>query len=186
MVALGVGVFVGTDVDDLLVLTLLFLAARSVGLPSVRQIVVGQFLGIAALVLGAAAIAAGLLAVPGKWVGLLGLVPLALGIRGFVARSDDHSPVTATSAASIALLTVANGADNLAVYVPLFRTISFVDSLLVCAVFALMVGVWLALASWLGGHQRIVAAVERFGSWIVPAVFCVIGIAVILRSGLLR
>ena len=44
------GVFAGTNVDDIIVLTVLFLAARTSGRPRPWQIWVGQYAGIAVLV----------------------------------------------------------------------------------------------------------------------------------------
>lgn len=74
------GVFAGTDVDDLVVLTVLFLTARATGRPRPWQIWVGQYLGIGVLVTVSALAALGPTLVPDRWVGLLGLVPLGLGV----------------------------------------------------------------------------------------------------------
>jgi cadmium resistance protein CadD (predicted permease) len=179
-IAAAVGIFAGTDIDDLIVLTVLFLAGRATGRPRARDIVTGQYLGIAALVAASAAAALGLLVIPDRWVGLLGLVPLALGIRGLLARHDREQPV-ATGVLPIAALTIANGADNISVYVPLFRAIGPGAAALTVGTFAVMVAVWLALAYWLGSHRRIVEGVERFGHWLVPVVFIVIGLILISR-----
>jgi cadmium resistance protein CadD (predicted permease) len=180
-IAAAVAVFAGTDIDDLIVLTVLFLAGRAAGRPRARDIVTGQYLGIAALVVASAAAALGLLVIPDRWVGLLGLVPLALGIRGLLAARDNEQQPVATGVLSIAALTIANGADNISVYVPLFRGIGPGASALTIGTFAVMVAVWLALAYWLGSHRRIVEAVERFGHWLVPVVFIVIGLLLIAR-----
>ena len=182
----AVGVFAGTDVDDIIVLTVLFLAGRVAGRPTKVHVIVGQYLGIAALVAVSAIAAVGLLIVPQRWIGLLGLVPIALGIRGLVAAATDRdsdTPVAAAGVLSVAAVTVANGADNLSVFIPLFRTIGLGDSLLTVAVFAVMVAVWLAAAFWLGSHTRVVALVERFGHWLVPVVFVAIGALILIRSG---
>jgi len=180
-VATAVAIFAGTDIDDLIVLTVLFLAGRATGRPRPRDIVTGQYLGIAALVAASAAAALGLLVIPDRWVGLLGLVPLALGIRGLLAARQQRETVKATGMLPIAALTIANGADNMSVYVPLFRGIGPAASALTIGTFAVMVAVWLALAYWLGSHRRMVEAVERFGHWLVPVVFIVIGLVLIAR-----
>lgn len=184
-VATAVGVFAGTDVDDIIVLTVLFLAGRVTGRPTRLHVIAGQYLGIAALVAVSAIAAVGLLVVPQRWIGLLGLAPIALGIRGLVGAATDRdgdTPVTAAGVLSVAAVTIANGADNLSVYIPLFRTLGPRDSLLTVAVFAVMVAVWLAAGFWLGGHKRVVALVERFGRWLVPVVFVAIGTLILIRS----
>jgi cadmium resistance protein CadD (predicted permease) len=190
VVGTALGVFVGTDIDDIVVLTVLFLASRATGVPSGRQIAGGQYLGIAALLAVSAVAAAGLIIVPARWIGLLGLVPLAIGLWGLIRRASateeaPDAPVTAAGALSVAAVTIANGADNLSVYIPLLRTIGVGDGLLTAAVFAVMIAVWLALGAWLSSHRRIVEAVGRFGGWLVPAVFVAIGVLIVIRSGLL-
>ncbi|PRY30119.1 cadmium resistance transporter [Pseudosporangium ferrugineum] len=80
------GIFAGTNVDDLIVLTVLFLAARATGRPPAWQVWVGQYAGIAALVAVSGLAAVGLTIVPDPWTGLLGLVPVALGVRGLIGR----------------------------------------------------------------------------------------------------
>jgi cadmium resistance transport/sequestration family protein len=186
-VAAAVGVFAGTNVDDLIVLTVLFLSSRAGGRPKAWQIVAGQYAGIGVLVALSAAAALGLVLVPDEWVGLLGLVPIGLGVRGLVAAIRDGgeqaAPVVATGLIAVAGVTVANGADNIAVYTPLFRTLGLAGSLVTVAVFAVLVGVWCAAAAWLGSHRRVVGIVERFGHWLVPAVFITIGVIIVAESG---
>ncbi|GAA3443306.1 cadmium resistance transporter [Planomonospora venezuelensis] len=184
-------VFAGTNVDDLIVLTVLFLSSRAGGRPRPWQIVGGQYAGIAVLVAISAVAALGLTVVPDAWVGLLGLLPLGLGLwglRGAVrpgGGDGDGSPVIATGLLTVAGVTVANGADNISVYTPVFRTTGLAASLVTVAVFAVLVAVWCAAGSWLGSHRRVVAAVERSGHWLVPVVFIVIGAVIVLESGVL-
>lgn len=186
LIATAIGIFVGTDLDDLIVLTVLFLAGRTTRSPRVRDVVAGQYLGIGALVAASAAVALGLLVVPDRWVGLLGLIPFALGIRGLLTArrhtEGDQAPVAATGTLSIAAVTIANGADNISVYVPLFREIGAGAGALTVGVFAVMVAVWLAVAYWLGSRRRVIQTVERFGRWLVPVVFIAIGVLLITRS----
>jgi cadmium resistance protein CadD (predicted permease) len=177
-------VFAGTDVDDLAILVVLFLAARSTGRPRPGQIVAGQYLGVAALLAVSAVAALGLLVIPDEWVGLLGLIPIGLGCYELFARDDhDDAPGRARGTVSVAFVTVANGADNLAVYTPLLRTYGLGDSLILIAVFAVMVGVWCALAAALGGHPRVVSLMERYGERVVPVVFIAVGVLIIATSG---
>ena len=181
--------FAGTNVDDLIVLTVLFLSARASGRPRPWQIWVGQYAGIAVLVGVSALAALGLALVPDEWVGLLGLVPIALGGWGLIGAfrngADDESPVVAGNAFAVAGVTIANGADNIAVYTPMFRTLGAGNSVVVVLVFAVLVAVWCAAASWLGSHRRIIDLVRRYGHWLVPLVFIAIGLIILLESGVL-
>ena len=180
------GVFAGTNVDDLVVLTVLFLAARATGRPRPWAIWAGQYLGIATLVAVSLLAALGLTLLPDRWVGLLGLVPIALGIKGLIAAVRDGGggdpPVPAAGVLPIAGVTIANGADNIAVYTPVFRTSDAAGVVVMLAVFAVLVAVWCVAASWLGSHRRIIAVVERYGHWLVPLVFIAIGALILAES----
>jgi cadmium resistance transport/sequestration family protein len=185
----AVGVFIGTNIDDLIVLTVLFLSSRAGGRPRQWQIWAGQYTGIGALTAVSVIAALGLTVLPDQWVGLLGLIPFMLGVRGLVgaarARADGReSPVTvATGMLSVAGVTIANGADNVSVYTPMFHTIGLTGSLVTVAVFAVLVGVWCLAGSWLGSHKKIIDVVEKYGQWIVPVVFMLIGAVIVLESG---
>jgi cadmium resistance protein CadD (predicted permease) len=80
--AAAAGMFAGTNVDDMIVLTVLFLSSRASGSPRLWQIWAGQYAGIAVLVLVSLVAAVGLTLVPDEWVGLLGFVPFAFGGQG--------------------------------------------------------------------------------------------------------
>ncbi|MFC4592106.1 cadmium resistance transporter [Sphaerisporangium corydalis] len=186
-VATAAGMFAGTNVDDLIVLTVLFLSARAAGAPRVWQIWAGQYLGVGALVVVSVVAALGLTVVPDAWAGLLGLVPFALGVRGLVrairGSGDDPSPVVAGGLLPVMGVTVANGADNISVYTPVFRAVGAGATAATIAVFAAGVAVWCVAGSLLGSHTKVIAVVERHGRWIVPVVFVAIGTFIVTESG---
>ncbi|MFC0029517.1 cadmium resistance transporter [Micromonospora chaiyaphumensis] len=189
--AAAAGVFAGTNVDDIIVLTVLFLSARAAGKPRRWQIWAGQYGGIGALVAISAVAALGLTIVPDRWVGLLGLIPFGLGVRGLIGairrRNDEELPTPAVASGLLSVMgvTIANGADNISVYTPMFRTIGPAASLITVAVFALGVAVWCLAGSWLGSHRSVVNVIERYGHWIVPGVFMLIGTVIVIESGVL-
>jgi cadmium resistance transport/sequestration family protein len=182
------GMFAGTNVDDIIILTVLFLTSRTNGKPRPWQIVAGQYLGFGVLVAISVIGALGLTVVPDRWVGLLGLVPIALGVRRLLKarlatrEAAAASPVVAGGLVSVAAVTIANGADNTSVYTPAFRTLGSTDSLVTVAVFATLIAAWCGTASWLGSHRHVVTFVERFGHWLVPTIFVVIGALIVLPS----
>ncbi|MGW0217196.1 cadmium resistance transporter [Micromonospora chokoriensis] len=178
-------VFAATDIDDIVILTLFFVAARTTGRPRPWQIVAGQYVGIGALALASAVVAAGLLVVPDPWTGLLGLLPIALGVRALRRSDEDDTPTVVTGTLGVAGVTIANGADNVAVYVPVFRALGVADSAVFLLVFVLLIALWCAVGAWLGGHPRVVRLVERAGHWLVPTIFIGIGVVILVSSGVL-
>lgn len=155
------------------------------------QIWAGQYAGIAVLVLVSVVAALGLTLVPDVWVGLLGLIPVAFGVKGLVGairtRTDggDAPPAVASGLVSVAMVTIANGADNISVYTPVFRSIGAGPSAVTLIVFAIGVAVWCLAGSWLGSHTKVIEIVERYGQWLVPAVFITIGSLIVIESGVL-
>jgi cadmium resistance protein CadD (predicted permease) len=135
--------------------------------------------------------ALGLRMVPVEWVGLLGLIPLLLGIRGLVTlirtrrEEDPDPPVMATGLLSVVAVTVANGGDNLALYTPVFRIIGVANAALTLAVFAVCTALWCLAGQLAVSHQRIVEILQRSSRWLVPVVFLVLGVYIFGRSGLI-
>jgi len=174
----AVGAFAGTNVDDILILAVLFAAGR----PRAWEIWAGQYLGILTLIAISVVAALGLTLVPDRWVPLLGLIPITLGVRGLVrARDDDEPPAIAGSSFAVAAVTIANGADNIAVYTPMFRALGCEDVIVTIAVFLVMVAVWCVAARALGSHRHAAAVIERWGHWLVPAVFIAIGLVILFH-----
>ena len=170
--------FAATNVDDIFLLTMFF--ARRV---PTQRIVVGQYLGFAAIVAVsfAAAWTVGL-AIPRAWVRLLGVLPLAVGIKELLQmRKARRAPGTdgSLSVFSIAAITLANGADNIGVYVPFF-VVSRSHLWLVLAVYALLLLVWCAVGKWLGNHALVLKSLDRWGHWIGPLVLIGLGSYILL------
>ncbi|WP_437282905.1 cadmium resistance transporter [Sorangium sp. So ce375] len=205
LLGMSVIVFVSTNIDDLLLLSAFF--ADPGFTPA--QVVAGQFLGIAALV--SASVACALLAVrvPDGWIGLLGLAPLALGLRGLWAlwrgsgarEADEEDGADAADRAreprggasrfkalAVAGVTLANGGDNLGVYIPLFSS-SPAHIPLHAAVFAVMTGAFCALGHRIVNHPIMGTRIRRCGRAALPFVLIGLGLwilsdaLVLVRAG---
>jgi cadmium resistance protein CadD (predicted permease) len=185
----AIGVFASTNVDLFALLVVLFLGSRNGG-PRGWQIVLGQYLGFVLLVTAAAALAAGLAAAPEAWIGLLGLLPLALGVRGLIkAARGTAEPHTVRGGhlriTTAAALGVSVGGDNLSVYVVLFRVQSPAQSAVTVAVFLVLLALWCAAARLVATHKAVLAALTRVGPWLVPAALVTIGTVILVRTGVL-
>lgn len=181
------GAFVGTNVDDFVVLLLLILGIPAGGHRR-WQIVAGQYLGFSLLVVVSLLGAVALKGVSENWVGLLGLVPLGLGIRGLTRIARGRSavqdePILAGSLATVAIVTVANGGDNVSVYVLLFRGLSVAEIAMSIAVFLIMLGLLCVVALVIGERAKLVLGAMGNTQWLTATVFTVIGIAVLVRTG---
>lgn len=192
-IAAAVGLFVATNLDDIVVLTVLFaVAARGTSQLRGWQIVAGQYLGLVTLIAVSFLAALGLTIVPDEWVGLLGLIPLAIGVLALVrtlrGKDDDdeaESALKAVGLLGVAGITIANGGDNIAIYTPVFRTISTTDALLTIAVFLILLALWCLLARTIGTNEKVTEALEKVEHWLVPVVFIGLGIFILIESGTL-
>ncbi len=193
--------FVGTNVDNCVVTMALVAGAP---LQRAHRIAAGQVIGFAVLVAVAAAAAALLFEFSAAVVGLLGLVPLALGLRGLVGLARSHAAgedqgqtgrgrsrrplrpeqrAVGRSLTAAAVVTISAGGDNLAVYIPLFRVGGATNIGAILAVFVVgeVLVTWLVLAG--GRHPKARAAMLRLGHWVVPVLLCCIGVLVMVQAG---
>ena len=82
----------------------------------------------------------------------------------------------------VASITMANGADNLGVYIPLFASSTGAEIAIVLIVFFIFTAVWL-LTSWLLlKFPPIAAAIERFGEYVVPVALIALGIFIMYEA----
>jgi cadmium resistance protein CadD (predicted permease) len=102
MLATAVGLFAGTNIDDMVVLAVLNVSSRADGRPKRWQIWAGQYVGLTALVVISLLAAFGLTLLPDRFIWLLGLAPLVLGIRKLILAirahqsGQENSPAVAT------------------------------------------------------------------------------------------
>jgi cadmium resistance protein CadD (predicted permease) len=176
-IAVGMAAFVSTNLDDLVLLALWFSQTGSRVVP----IVAGQYLGIGALVLASLAGAFLALAIPPRWMPIVGVVPICVGIKYLVARDDDGDPGRQSSRVgvlAVAGVTIANGADNIAVYIPLFASQPRAWPAYV-TIFAMCTLAWCALGRALVAHPIAGAALQRYGDRLMPWVLIAIGLHVL-------
>ncbi|MDL2401524.1 cadmium resistance transporter [Rhizobium mayense] len=189
---LGIAVvlFASTNVDDIFVLLGFFADPKF----RPRQVVIGQYLGIAALY-GASVLASLIsLIIPAAYMGLLGLIPIFLGLqklwtlrKGSEADDDpeDHEKASAGHGkiAAVAAVTIANGGDNIGIYTPVFATRTIDQIAIVGIVFTLLTALWLGAAHFLVNHRTIGAPIRRFGHRIVPFILVGLGILILHEAG---
>lgn len=176
--------YAATNLDDMILLTVLY--AGTAGGKARRSILAGRWLG--AVVLTGVSIlgACGMRFVPARYIGLLGVVPIMLGIRAwFVGRRNDGKgkalPDT-VSAVSVALITISGGADNLGVYIPAFTGCTGGQMAITVIVFAVMTVLWCAAAAWLAGLPVVGEKIEQYKRIIVPVVFVALGVMILAEA----
>jgi cadmium resistance transport/sequestration family protein len=187
----GLTAFTATNLDDIVMLLLFFSQVNAVFRK--RHIVAGQYLGFGALVLASLPGFFSSLLFPRPWIGLLGILPIALGISRLLNCDDDEleteepQPSMLTSflspqTYSVAAVTFANGGDNVGIYVPLFANSSLESLLVILGTFFSMVGLWCYSAYRLTQVPAIADSLTRYGNHLVPFVLIGLGVLILIDS----
>ncbi|ANZ61208.1 hypothetical protein AYR62_10120 [Secundilactobacillus paracollinoides] len=192
LIITGVVSFISSDLDDIVVLTLLFTQEEKY---KHYQIVLGQLLGIGSLVVfsllidyGLSFLTTGLL----KWLGLL---PICLGIKYWFdyyyrSKTDNsnlpkaikYNQFAIIKILSICLLTISNGADNIGIYVPLFSQYNDGETWLTIAVYAVMTLIWCFIGYKLANLPVLKKRIEHYRKWVIPLIFIVLGVYILIKN----
>ncbi|MFM9840897.1 MAG: cadmium resistance transporter [Cyclobacteriaceae bacterium] len=180
--------FISTNIDDVFLLILFFGNKRF----KEREIVVGQFLGIAALIAVSFAISFIGLVIDKVNIGLLGFLPIYFGIKGIIhlRAKQIHEEEKVVDPKSnrnniltVAGTTIANGGDNIGIYVPLFATLGRPQQLSMISIFFVMTAFWCLLAKYFTKHPLIAKAIDKYGHMLTPFVLIFLGIYILYQSG---
>jgi cadmium resistance protein CadD (predicted permease) len=185
---LAIVLFASTNVDDMFVLVGFFADPKF----RPREIVIGQYAGITALV-GVSVVGSLLaLVISRPYIGLFGIVAIGLGLKKLfdLYRDRDDLPKehnnpsgSHTRTATVALVTLANGADNIGIYMPAFAVRPGYEIGIVAVVFGLMTSLWCFLAHRLVQHPRYGALIRRHGRRVAPLVLIGIGVLIMYQAG---
>ncbi|MFG2857667.1 cadmium resistance transporter [Streptomyces mirabilis] len=186
------GLFAVTNIDDILILALFF--AQGAGhRGSTRRIVLGQYLGFAAILAVAVAAAFGATFLPEAAIPYLGLLPLALGLKAAWQAWKDHregdggeeeqAKEGGPSALEVAAVTFANGGDNIGVYVPVFATAGIGGMGVYAVVFLVLVAVWCFAGRFFATRPVVAKALARWGHILLPLVLIAIGLLILIEGG---
>ena len=179
--------FIATTIDDLFLDMLFF--AQATTRKQVQSIFAGKYVGIGILVLLSCLGAYGLQFVPEKYIGFLGLIPIAIGIKvgleNFKKSEEDFEEQPKLSKGffwSVVLVTISSGADNIGVYIPLFANYTIMQMIVVIITFLIMVFCWCFLGKMLSNLSYLRKFLLKYKQIIVPVVLIGLGIYIILEA----
>ncbi|KAA6433914.1 cadmium transporter [Agrococcus sediminis] len=186
----AIGLFLATNIDDIIILSLFF--ARGAGeRGATARILVGQYLGFIGILGAAVLVALGAGAfLPPEVIPYFGLIPLGLGVwaawqawRG--DDDDDDAKVEGKKVAvwTVAAVTFANGGDNIGVYVPVFLSVGTAAVIAYCVVFLVLVAVLVGMAKFVATRRPIAEALERWEHIVFPIVLIGLGIFILVSGG---
>ncbi|MFM6025397.1 MAG: cadmium resistance transporter [Dolichospermum sp.] len=202
----GIIAFTVTNIDDMIILLLLFSQIDSSFRK--RHIFIGQYLGFLIIIILSLPGFFGGLFIQREWLGLLGILPITIGMkqlidqklestenRQFLTVNPDFPLVISNHKWSfflsilhpntykVAAITIANSSDNIGVYIPLFAGQDFVSLGIIIAVFLVMVGIGCGIADLLTSQVIIGYILSRYGQSIIPFIFIALGLFIIYDKG---
>ena len=135
--------------------------------------------------------------IPQDWIiGLLGLIPIYLGIRvAFVGEEEEEEGEVVEKLGSrgtnrlfwtVSLITIASGGDNLGIYIPFFTSLSFSEIVTSLIVFAISVAVLCYISYKFAKISFVSETLEKYERIIVPIVFIALGIFIMIENGTIQ
>lgn len=207
-VATGAATAIATTFDDNIYLTMFFSKTNRAFRP--RHIVVGEFLGFSGLVtISLLGFLAGLM-IDHMWIGLLGFLPIVIGVNALLSRqsNDEADEAVDVSVANpsnphyrkvrqtslwhtlrdpqtykVSAVTLANGGNNLAIYIPLFASTTLPRLSIILAVCYAAIGLWLALSYSLIRQPQAAFVMARYVRRAFPFVLIWLGANILIDSG---
>lgn len=188
----AIGLFLATNIDDIIVLSLFF--ARGAGQRgTTTRILAGQYLGFVGILGAAVLVSLGAGAfLPPEVIPYFGLIPLALGLwvawQAWRRRHDDDDDEAKIEGKKVAVwavagVTFANGGDNIGVYVPVFLNVGPAAVVAYCVVFLALVAVLVIVAKFIATRRPIAEILERWEHVLFPLVLIGLGVFILISGG---
>jgi cadmium resistance protein CadD (predicted permease) len=200
LIGIGAAAFVASNIGDMVVLMLFFSSSNF----HARNIVIGQYLGIGSLVAISAVGSLIALVVPSYLIGLMGLAPIAIGIKKLIKKRNNKLEQEKEeisrkelmqqsnkrgyqyhylSFLTVASVTISNGGDNIVIYTPLFASYNTSSEVTVLiSVFMALTAVWCAIGYYLVRHPLLERRMLRYGHIALPFVLIGVGLYILVES----
>ncbi|MFT9494921.1 MULTISPECIES: CadD family cadmium resistance transporter [Bacillota] len=184
-------IYVATGIDYLVILILLFSQIKK---GQAKHIWLGKYIGTIIVIGASLLVAFGVTnLIPQQWViGLLGLLPLYLGIKIWIKGDEDADEGNILSLFSsgrfnqlfvtVTFIVLSSSADDFSIYVPYFTTLNVTEIIVSITTFLIMIGILLYVGYRLANFDFISEKIEKYQRWIVPIVFIGLGIYIMFEN----
>lgn len=212
IVKIAVATGIATTFDDNIYLTGFFSEVNRTFRPV--HVVVGELVGFTALVsVSLLGFLLGLI-IPPIYIGLLGMLPILIGVRNLLTLNRDNERETADRKVNlrrnarfhgfasrrlslgqvfsdrqtykVSAVTISNGGNNLGIYIPLFANSTVAQLAVIIPICYLIVCTWLFLSYNLTRQPGIAVVLSRYASKLFPFVLMWLGLRIILDNGSYR
>lgn len=186
----AITVFIATSIDYIIILVVLFSQFKKQK-NGVKNIGLGQYLGLTILIAISLLAATGLALFPQHWIGLLGLIPIYIGLKVLFEsedEDDEEEEIIESSSKfsklflSVTVISLAAGGDNLGVYIPYFTTLNTFELAVTIITFYVLSAGLLYVCYRLSTFKAVSVTVEKYERIVVPIVFVALGIMIMYEN----
>jgi cadmium resistance protein CadD (predicted permease) len=199
----AIAAFIATNLDDVLILILFFSQVNATFRR--RHIFMGQYVGFILLLLLCLPAYFGGQVIPQSWIKLLGLLPIAIGLKALRSEAQDSQPdslqtpsnldqtlrqlpaplallssLLAPQTYRVAAVTIANGGDNIGIYVPLFASRTPPQLITMLTIFLGAIALLCTMALHLTQQPRVAKLLVNYGDRLVPFLLIALGLFILI------
>jgi cadmium resistance protein CadD (predicted permease) len=96
-------------------------------------------------------------------------------------KKNPLAHLLAPATLNVASITIANGGDNIGIYVPLFSTFSVLDLTITVTIFLMLTYCWLLIAEYLMRHSVITHKLKKITPYVFPVILIGLGIYILIE-----
>ena len=188
IIAVTAGAFIGTNLDNLILLVALYSRFPQ----RTRMVATGYISGMLLIGLISVVVGEGGNLIPLDSLGMLGVVPIALGIMAlfqlFQNRQSGETGKLASEVSnkavffSVLTTQLSNGADSIITFSIFLAESTDATDYLIALTFLGMTGVFGWLAYYLLKHRKISDVVDRYGPYVTPFILILVGVYILSNT----
>ena len=188
----GIFLFISTNIDEFI---LGFLLITKPGMTK-RDWFIGKYISIIVILALSSLGIFLLLIIPIEWIGILGFIPLFIGIKTLFSRKSKENEITenqiyiknsyfSSNILIVASLNIASGGDNIGLYIPFFANSSFWEIVLIIIIFLILTYVWCIIPYKIINSPQVQEKIVNWGKKTFPWLMIVLGLYIFLDTGFL-
>jgi len=188
IIAVAAGAFIGTNLDNLILLVALHKRySNHSGTVTAGYLSGMMLIGAICLVIGEAGEF-----IPIAYLGLLGVIPILIGVNGLYQLFRDKQSGDSTSLApgnanhtifiTVLMTQLSNSADSIITFSVLLADSADLSDHLIALTFLAMVGVFAWLALYALRHRRIRNFLDRYGNYVTPFILILVGVYILSNT----
>lgn len=172
--------FIGANLDFFILLIPL------INKHGIRNATIGYILGVVGMYFISVTLGQVIQLIFPTWaIGVLGIIPIWFGVRGREEEMSDRNSDLSILAVTFLYLTACS-ADNIALYVPVLSGLTIEQSIFYGLYFILLASITSILAYCISNIKVVKCLFDRFEDLITRIIYILIGLFVVIESGLLE